>query len=202
MAKILGLCCSPRKGGNTELLLNLALKGAEQEGAETELYRVAGKTIKPCDGCGSCRKEGKCHIQDDMQELYGKLLEADGIIFGAPSYFYGMAGAAKDIIDRTTALNQPGRNLANKVGAVIAVAASMGLADILKNIYFYMVTQQMVPAKFVAAYGLEKGDVGQLENGKKAANEMGQQMVRIAAMNFKYPPEFKASVFGYGTWNK
>lgn len=199
--KILGLCCSQRKGGNTEFMLNEALQGAQKEGAEIELYSVAGKDIKPCDGCHACMK-GDCHIKDDMQELYQKMVGADGIIFGVPSYFYGMAGTAKNIIDRTTALNKPGWRLANKVGAVIAVGGSLGLADIMKDIYFYMVCKQMLPANFVAAYGLQKGDVTKLENGIKAAREMGKQMVQIAAKKFEYPSDIKGAVFGYGTWNK
>ena len=200
--KILGLCCSSRQGGNTEFLLNEALQGARQEGAEVELYSVSGKNIKPCDGCSACRKAGECHIQDDMQDIYKKLLEAKGIIFGVPSYFYGMAGQAKIIIDRTTALNLPNRNLANKVGSVVAVGGSLGLADILKDIYFYMISKQIIPANFVAGYGLQKGDVKNLENGIKAARDVGRQMVKIAAKGFEYPSDIRASSFGYGTWNK
>ena len=82
--KILAVSGSPRKDGNTVILLNEALKGAQQEGAETELCSVSGKTIASCDACISCRKTGRCHINDDMQELYSKLLEADGIIMGTP----------------------------------------------------------------------------------------------------------------------
>jgi multimeric flavodoxin WrbA len=200
--KILGICCSQRQGGNSELILDTVLRAAQQEGAETELFSVVGKNIQACDGCGACRKTGECHIQDDMQGLYVKMLEANGIIFGVPSYYYGMAGQAKDIIDRTNCLGRPGRSLANKVGSVVAVGGSLGLADILKDIYFYMVTRQMIPANFVAAYGLEKGDAAKLANGLKAAAEVGQQMVKIARLNFKYPGEIKGSMFGYGTWNK
>jgi multimeric flavodoxin WrbA len=200
--KILGLCCSQRKGGNTEFLLNEVLQGAWQEGAEIELYSVAGKDIKPCDGCHACMKTGVCHIQDDMQDIFKKMLEADGIVFGTPSYFYSMSGQAKTILDRTTSLNQPGRTLANKVGSVVTVAGGLGLASILKDIYFYMVTKQMLPANFVAAYGLEKGDVTKLQNGIKAARALGRQMVLIAAKKFEYPKDIERSVFAYGTWNK
>ncbi len=199
--KILGLCCSQRPGGNTEFLLQEALQGAREEGAEIELYRVSGKDIKACDGCHACMK-GDCHIQDDMQEIYAKMLESKGIIFGVPSYYYGMAGQAKTIIDRTTALNRPGRSLANKVGSVIAVGGSLGLADILKDIYLYMVTKQILPANFVAGYALQKGDAKSLENGINAARDMGRQMVKIADRGFEYPADIRASVFGYGTWNK
>jgi multimeric flavodoxin WrbA len=200
--KILGLCSSMRQGGNTEFLVNEVLQGAQQEGAEIELYRVSGKDIKPCDGCHSCMKTGECHIQDDMQELYNKMLAADGIIYGTPSYFYTMSGQLKNIIDRTTALNRPGRSLANKVGSVVTTGGGLGLSSILKDLYFYMVTKQILPANFIAGYGLEKGDTAKLVNGIKAARETGKQMVQIAALGFEYPRDIKGSVFAYGTWNK
>ena len=106
--KILGLSCSPRKTGNTVILLEEVLKGAQHEGSEIELFSVSGKEIRPCDGCWSCATKGRCHIKDDMQTLYDKLAEADGIIFGTPIYYYGMTAQAKAIMDRSVAMNQPG----------------------------------------------------------------------------------------------
>lgn len=196
--KILGVSCSPRKKGNTEILLGEVLKGAQSEGAEVELYSVAGKTIKPCDGCRACSETGQCRIKDDMQVLYDKLLEADGIIFGTPIYFYSMTAQAKIIIDRTIALNRPEKSLANKVGSVV-VAGSLGLVDALKDFYFYFATRQIIPANFVAAYAGGKGEITNMKQGMKAAGELGQQMVRIAAQKFKYPAEFGRMHIAYGT---
>ncbi len=196
--KILALSCSPRKQGNTAILLGEALKGAQDEGAEVELYSVSGKTIEPCDGCGTCWETGECHIKDDMQELYKKLLEADGIIFGTPVYFYSMSAQAKAIIDRTMPLGRPGKSLANKVGGIVAVAGSLGLIDAVKDLYFYIVIRSMIPANYVAAYG----DAKKLEKGRKAAYDLGRQMVQIAAKKFKYPAEFMAPPIAYGTHTK
>ncbi len=117
--KILGISCSPRKQGNTITLLREVLDAARQEGAETELYSVAEKTIEPCQGCRACWETGHCRIQDDMQELYDKLIAANGIVFGTPVYFYSMTSQAKAIIDRTSGLNRPERTLANKVGGIV-----------------------------------------------------------------------------------
>jgi multimeric flavodoxin WrbA len=197
--KILAISCSPRKQGNTEILLSEALEGAKSEGAEVELYRLSGKNIQPCDGCWTCGKEDRCHIKDDMQELYEKLLTADGIIFGTPIYFYNMTAQAKTVIDRSFALSHPKRNLANKVAGVIVVGGSLGLVGALKDLYFYIVTRHMLPADYVAAYGGAKGDVNKLEKGRQAARDLGRQMVRIAEQKFKYPPEFMAPHFAYGT---
>ena len=91
MTKVLGVSCSPRKGGNTEILLQQALAGAGERGAETELVTIFDKEIKPCDGCYACQKTGKCHIKDDMQSIYDRLLAADGIIWGTPVYYFGVA---------------------------------------------------------------------------------------------------------------
>ena len=197
--KILGLSFSPRKQGNTELLLERAFIGAGKQGAQTELYRVSARDIKCCDGCGSCFKTGACHIQDDMQELYDKMLEAEGILFGTPVYFYNVTAQGKAVIDRTIALNNPGRNLANKVGGIIVVGGSLGLIDAVKDLYFYMATRQILPANFVAAYAAGAGDVNRLQKCLQAAEDLGAQMVKIAEKKFTYPEEYKATHIAYGT---
>ena len=196
--KILGLSFSPRERGNTELLMNEVLGAARQSGAETELYRTVEKNIQPCDACGSCFNTGECPIEDDMQELYVKMLEADGILFGTPVYFYNITAQGKCVIDRTIALNHGGKSLSSKVGAVVAVAGSLGLVDALKDLYFYMVTRQMLPTTFIAAYGSNKGDVKDLEQCMKASAELGRRMVKIIEKKFTYP-DGKANYMAYGT---
>jgi multimeric flavodoxin WrbA len=200
--KILAISCSPRKQGNTEILLDEVLKGAQYEGAEVELFSVAGKTIAPCDACDSCRNTGICHIKDDIQPLYDKMLAADGIIFGAPVYFYNMAAQCKIIMDRTVALGHPERNLANKVGGIVVVGASLGNIDAVKDLYFYFVSRKMLAASYVAAYGMAKGDVKNLEKCMKAAYDLGRQVTALAKMNFKYPSEFNLPAIAYGTHTK
>jgi hypothetical protein len=73
------------------------------------------------------------------------------------------------------------------------------LLDAVKDLYFFMVTRQMLPASFVAAYASNKGDVEKLEKCMRAASDLGMQMVKIAGKKFKYPEEFKASHIAYGT---
>ena len=98
--KVLAIVCSPRKSGNTEIMAEVALAGASSYGAETELWTVAGKDIKPCDGCVTCNKTHKCHVNDDMQELFPKVIAADGLIFCSPVYFMYGTAQAKIVIDR------------------------------------------------------------------------------------------------------
>ena len=119
--KIIGIVCSPRVGGNTEILVKEALEAAREAGGETELVLVAGKNITPCDGCGACEKDGVCMIEDDMQTIYQQLELADGVIFGTPVYFVNVSAQAKAIIDRTYAFLRTGK-LKGKVAAPIVVA--------------------------------------------------------------------------------
>lgn len=197
--KILGLSCSPRKSGNTEILVGEALNGAQHEGAEVELFSLSGKEIRPCDGCSACRKTGKCHINDDMQTVYQKLVAADGIIFGTPIYFYSMTSQAKALIDRTYALVGPEQSLANKVGGVISVAGSIGIIDAVKDLYFFIIIHRMLPANYVAAYATEKGGIRKKERALKAAWELGREMVQLVRKGFEFPSEFRRSIFAYGT---
>lgn len=102
--KVLGIFGSPRRGGNTELLLEEALKGAAQEGARVEGIHLCDFRITPCTECLSCFKGGACVVADDMQGIYPRLLEADIVIFASPMFFYGITGWAKAMVDRCQAL--------------------------------------------------------------------------------------------------
>jgi multimeric flavodoxin WrbA len=200
--KVLAISCSPRKNGNTVAILEEALRGAQDAKAEIELYSVSGKNIQPCDGCRSCASSARCHVDDDMQELSDKMIEADGIVFGTPIYFWGMTGQAKTVMDRTIALNQPGRNLTNKVGGVVAVCGSLGLVDALKDYSYFFVQRRMLPANQVAAYVTGPGELDNMPQCMSAARRMGRQIAALIGMNFKYPEEFIERHGAYGTNRK
>ena len=102
--KVLGIMGSPRRKGNTEILLDRALAGAETSGAQVEKVIVSKLRISPCREIYACLKDGNCSIQDDMQELYAKLLETNHVIFAAPIFFYGIPSEAKALVDRCQAL--------------------------------------------------------------------------------------------------
>jgi len=197
--KILGISCSPREKGNTVAMLNEALKAAKKDGAEVELYSVAGKNIQPCDGCWGCTKTGKCHIKDDGALLLDKMAAADGIIFGTPVYFWGMTAQAKAVMDRTISLNKPDRSLNNKVCGIVASAGSLGLADPLKDFSYYIIQRRMLPANQVSAYLMDPDDLKKMPKCLKALNDLGRQMVALVKMNFKYPEEFPKGPGAFGT---
>jgi multimeric flavodoxin WrbA len=205
--KVLGLCCSPHKGGNTETLLNESLRGAKEEGAEVELYTMAGKHYELCDGCRSCAKTGVCHLKDDMQELLDKAIAADAIIFGTPVYHYAMPAQAKLLMERMrpirgTTPNKTDNKLANKVGGIVATAGSLGMIQVVKDFYFFIITNYMLPGDFVAMYTMDKKDIEKRINGKKAAYTLGRQMARLAAMKFAYPADLKKDEHAFGTWDQ
>lgn len=102
--KVLGILGSPRRQSNTEILLDRALRGAGEAGAETEKVAVSELKVGPCLEIYACLKDGKCAIKDDMQRLYEALLEADHIVFASPIFFYGITAQAKAVVDRCQAL--------------------------------------------------------------------------------------------------
>lgn len=156
--KVVGLVCSPRKQGNTELMMQEALAAAREAGAETELITVAEKKISPCDGCGACEEKGVCHIKDDMQTIYEQLVQADGIILGTPVYFANVTAQAKTVMDRTYALLRV-RKLRGKVAAALVTARRVGAGHVLSILYTYFMAHRMVVAGGGIGYGRKKGEV-------------------------------------------
>ncbi|MBN2125155.1 MAG: flavodoxin family protein [Deltaproteobacteria bacterium] len=102
--KVLGIYGSPRKGGNSDQLLDRALEGAQSTGAE--VHRIYARDLKMCGciECGGCDKTGKCVVEDDMQSVYPLLQEAEVILLASPIFFYGITAQAKALIDRSQAL--------------------------------------------------------------------------------------------------
>jgi multimeric flavodoxin WrbA len=192
--KVLGIACSPRKGGNTEILVREALKGAEDAGAEVEFLTTSGRNIKPCDDCKACLKKGECHTKDDVQEIYEKLLAADGIIFGTPVYFYDVSGQAKVLIDRTRALLHPYLRLSNKVAGAIAVAARSGSGVALDVLQRFFVTHHMITAELEDGLADKRGEVIKDKRGMKGAWELGRLVALLVAQR-RYPEEYNYRLY-------
>lgn len=99
--KVLVISASPRKGGNSDLLCDRFILGAQEAGHETEKIFLRDKNIHYCSGCGVCNNTHVCVQKDDMKPLLDKLVEADVIVLATPVYFYSMDGQLKTFIDRT-----------------------------------------------------------------------------------------------------
>lgn len=111
MKKVLGVVGSPRKKGNTDILVSSMLEGARKEGAKTEVVFLNDLHIAECDGCHVCWKAKPCKKKDDMNDLYPKIIENDVIIFGTPVYWYGPTALMKCFIDRFVYFNCPENRL-------------------------------------------------------------------------------------------
>ena len=98
--KVLGILGSPRMGGNSDVLLDQALAGAKDAGAEVEKIILCQKKISGCLDCQKCNETGICAIKDDMLEIHKKILEANGIIHSVPVYFWAMTAQMKAYLDR------------------------------------------------------------------------------------------------------
>ena len=101
MKSVFVLSSSPRKGGNSDILCDQFMKGAEEAGHHTEKIFLKEKKINYCSGCGTCFNTGKCSQKDDMAEVLEKMISADVIVMATPVYFYTMCGQMKTLIDRT-----------------------------------------------------------------------------------------------------
>jgi multimeric flavodoxin WrbA len=98
--KVLGLAGSPRRGGNTDLLLAEVMKGAASKGAETRIVYLSELQIAPCRHCDSCLAGGACIIQDDMQTVYRDIEESDRIVLATPLHFMSVTAQMKLMMDR------------------------------------------------------------------------------------------------------
>lgn len=182
--RILGIVCSPRQCGNTEILVKEVLDSARDAGAQIELIHVAGKSIAPCDACNSCVETGLCKIKDDMQAIYEALERADGVVFGTPVYYLNVSAQAKAIIDRTYALRSR-RKLRGKVAAGVVVARRVGAGQVMSLLYTFFIGHRMMVAGTAIGYGNRRGDVkegpGGLPNlsALEEARAVGKNMVRL-----------------------
>jgi multimeric flavodoxin WrbA len=189
--KILGIMGSPRKGGNTDLLMDVALEEAGKNGLSAKRITLADKRIAPCDGCLKCSRTGRCVIQDDMQEVYGAMVEAKGIIWATPVYYWSMSAQTKAAMDRTYALTFPTLQLANKIGGLIVVAGNRGCTNTTNIFHMYFNYNHMFSTEVAYGYAREKGEIQGNFVVMKTVQEMVRQMIGLMGNNLKYADEFQ-----------
>ena len=188
--KVLGLFGSPRREGNTEILLQEALKGAEKEGAKVERLYISDFTFTPCKECHGCDATGNCVILDDMQKIYPKLLEADVVILASPIFFYGVTAWAKSLIDRTQPLwvrkyllkdSSSEKGGKRRKGFFISVGATKGPkvfdGAILTVKYFFDVLNAEYAGELVFRGVEAKGDILRNPKALEQAFEVGRKLV-------------------------
>ncbi|MFH1350797.1 MAG: flavodoxin family protein [Pseudomonadota bacterium] len=188
--KIVGILGSPRKKGNTEILLDVAMEEARKNGVQFSKIPLRGKVIGHCNGCQKCMKTGKCVIKDDMQEIYQEMLDADGILWATPVYCWSMTSLAKTVMDRTYALTVPRVQLTNKIGGLIVVAARRGCLNTAQLFQMYFNYNHMFFSEYAWGHALEKGEIRKDPLAVNMVKEMVRQMISLIQANLKFPEEF------------
>jgi multimeric flavodoxin WrbA len=178
--KVVGIVGSARRGGNTEILTQIALNEIRKEGLGTELIRLAEKKIEPCDGCRRCSKTGKCYIKDDFDSVFTKMREAEGIILSTPVYYGGATPQIVSLISRFYA--RRGKPLKNKVGGPIVVARRAGHNFTFAQLmFFFMISEMIVPGAsyWNIAFGRLKADVFKDEEGINTIKNFGHNVAWV-----------------------
>lgn len=194
MLRLVGIFGSPRRDGNSDILLNSAIKGAESSGAGVEKIIIRDLKIAPCNSCGGCWEKGDCVINDDMQKIYPKLVDADGIIVASPIYFMGVSAQLKAFIDRCQAfwarkyvLHMPIREGGRVAkGFFIATAARdtgeglfTGAVKTIKAFFHVLDTQYV--GDILCAGLEEKGDAGKKQELLQQAFDAGKQLLKFTS---------------------
>jgi multimeric flavodoxin WrbA len=156
--RILGIVGSPRKNGNTEILMNEIMKVGVEAGCETEIFLMHDKHVGPCNACQACFKSDGCIVQDDMQELYSMIMRADAVIFGSPVYFGGVTAQMKAVMDRTFAFLKH-HAMKDKVAGALVVTRRVGAIQARSLLYAFCIAHGMIVAGGAIGYGREPGDV-------------------------------------------
>jgi multimeric flavodoxin WrbA len=186
--KVLGILGSPRREGNTEILLNEALRGASDHGGLCEKVILRDLKITPCLEIYKCAEDGVCAIQDDMQGLFPKIVQAERLLLASPIFFYSVPALAKAMIDRCQSLwakkyilKLPVSPIADRKGVFISVAATRGkkLFDGVRLTvqYFFDAIDVAYSDELFVRGADEKGAVRDQPEALQAAYGLGQRLV-------------------------
>jgi multimeric flavodoxin WrbA len=178
--KVVAFNGSPRKDGNTTILINHAFRELEKEGIETELVQLAGKEIHGCIACYKCfeNKDRLCAIKNDIaNECIEKMINTDGIILGSPVYFADLTAEMKALIDRAGFVSLAnGRVYVNKVAAAVVAVRRSGAIHTMDSMSHFFLGGQMIIVGCAIGVGRDKGDVEKDEEGIQAAKLLGRRM--------------------------
>jgi multimeric flavodoxin WrbA len=181
--KIVAFNGSARKDGNTAILINYVFKELDKQGIETELLQLAGKKIRGCKACYKCfeNKDQQCSFKNDiLNECMGKMIEADGIILGSPTYFTDVSTEMKALIDRAGFVARAnGDLLKRKLGAAVVAARRAGSIHAFDTLnHFFLIAQMIIPGSnyWNIGFGRNTGEVEKDEEGILIMKTLGQNM--------------------------
>jgi len=181
--KVVAFNCSPRKNGNTCHMIQDVFKVLNAAGIETEMIQVGGNDIRGCRACGSCgkTKDMRCIIDNDIiNDCVQKMIEADGIIIGSPTYFADVNAEAKALIDRAGyVLKTNGGPLKRKVGAAVVAARRMGGLHAFDTINHFFTISEMITvgsSYWNVTLARAEGDYEKDEEGVRIMKVLGENM--------------------------
>jgi multimeric flavodoxin WrbA len=180
--KAVGIVGSPRKGGNTEILVAHCLKAIAEEGLDTELVRLAGLDIRGCNACGYCFEHEECSIEDDFEPVFAKMITADALIVGSPVYFSSAPSLVKGLLERAGYTGRRRGGFAGKVGGPLVVARRAGQNFTVAELLFWFHIMQIInpgSTYWNMAFGREKGEVEKDEEGLRTAWNFGKNVARV-----------------------
>jgi len=181
--KVIAINGSPRNGGNTAMLLGKVLEPIAAEGIETEVLQLGGKPISGCTACYACfkNKDQRCILTGDVvNDCIEKMVEADGIILGSPTYFADITPELKALIDRAGLVAMAnGAMFRRKVGAGVVAVRRGGSIHAFDSInHFFLIEQMIVPGSCYWNFGIgrEKGEVADDEEGMRTMRVLGENI--------------------------
>ena len=182
MSKILGIVGSPRRGGNTHLLVSEALDEAQRHGAGVECVLLGDLAIRECDGCHVCWQAKPCSKADDMIDLYAKIIDCDVLVFGTPVYWYGPTALMKAFIDRFVYFNCPANRagVAGKSAAVVVPFEEQADETAAGTVAFFdkclQYLQMNLVGRLIVPGVTERGEVGALPDVMARARDLGRAL--------------------------
>jgi multimeric flavodoxin WrbA len=181
--KVVAINASPRKEGNTFLLLNAVLDELKREGMETEIHSLSGKTIQGCIACYQCfkNKNRRCAVdKDSLNDFIGLMENAEGILLGSPTYFSDVTAGMRALIERAGLVARANDYLfKHKVGAgVVAVRRAGAIPAFSALNLFFHYNQMVMPGSsyWSIAIGRDIGEVKKDAEGMQTMKDLGQNM--------------------------
>jgi len=180
--KVLAVNGSPRENGNTAAMINTVLDVCKAAGHEVEVFQAGGRAVRGCVACSSCWKnKGQCAIDDWMNELYAKMVEADAIILGSPTYFADLTPEMKAVIDRCGYVSMgAGRTLSRKIGAAVSAVRRSGEIHTLDSInHFFQINDMVMPGSYYWNMSIARkaGDYEGDDEGVRTMTRLGENIV-------------------------
>ncbi len=188
--KVIGLNASPMgKKSNTLRLVDAVLAGVSDEGGKTELVDIYSLDIKYCTGCLTCYATGDCPLIDDFPEIFDRITNADGIVFGAPNYINSVPAPMKALFDRMSDAIHC-QMLTGKFGCSVCTAGGSGASEVVGYMNNVLAT---LGVTVVGGVGTAIGrDASALENAETDSRELGKQLARSIRGEITYPEQDEA----------